>query len=183
MPGSGVATKEDFIKSRDILKDVARQAGWLFSEAKEQEPSRCCRFLGYNLNTQNMKFEVPEDKLEKALAKIKVLLEAGQRPRKKITSRQLAKVVGLLCSFYRAYPGFSRLMLRSCYATMEKTREEGGWDQYITLKAEARDELAWWKENLRSLNGGCMKQEVQELATGLGANLYGDASGTGLYLY
>ena len=55
---------------------MARQAGWLFSEAKEQEPSTCIRFLGYNLNTANMKFEVPEDKLELVLKKVIMLLEA-----------------------------------------------------------------------------------------------------------
>ena len=52
--------KDDCIRSRNILKDVARQAGWLFSEAKEQEPSTCSRFLGYNLNTASMKFQVPK---------------------------------------------------------------------------------------------------------------------------
>ena len=176
------ATEDDCNKSRKILKDVARQAGWLFSEAKEHEPTTCFRFLGYNLNTQTMKFEVPEDKLEAALKKIRVLLEAKAK-RAKITTRQLAKAVGLLASFYRAYPGFSRLMLRSCYATIEERREEYGWDQRIYLKPEAREELSWWRENLRILNGGHMKQEVQELATGLEVNLYGDASGTGLYLY
>ena len=173
------ATKDDCLKSREILKNVASRAGWLFSEAKEREPSTCFRFLGYNLNTQTMKFEVPEDKLEKALHRLKVLLEAGLRPRTKITNRQLAKVVGLLCSFYRAYPGFARLMLRSCYATIELSSEQGGWDWPIHLSTEARTELAWWRENLKILNGGLMKQEVQELET----NLYGDASGTGLYLY
>ena len=174
------ATKDDCINSRAILKSVASQAGWLFSEAKEQEPSTCFRSLGYNLNTTNMKFEVPEDKLESALRKLEVLLYAKVKTYK-ITNRQLAKVVGLLASFYRAYPGFSRLMLRSCYATIEVSREQGGWDKPITLQAEAWTELSWWKENLKSLNGGLMKQEVQEMETSL--DLYGDASGTGLYLY
>ena len=132
---------------------MASQAGWLFSEAKEQKPTTCFRFLGYNLNTQTMKFEVPEDKLESALKKLKVLLEAKAK-RTKVMNRQLAKVVGLLASFYRAYPGFSRLMLRSCYATIEERREQGGWDQCITLGEEARTELSWWKENLKILNGG-----------------------------
>ena len=177
------ATEADCIRSREILKDVARQAGWLFSEAKEQEPSRCFRFLGFNLNTQTMRFEVPEDKLVKALTRVERVLETRRRPGIRITARLLAKAVGLLSSFSRAYPGFSRLMLRSCYATIEAKREEGGWDQLIHLSAEARDELSWWRENLRNLNGGRMKQEVQELATGLEVNLYGDASGTGLYLY
>ena len=98
-----------------------------------------------------------------------------------MTNRQLAKTVGLLCSFYRAYPGFTRLMLRRCYAEIEC--RESGWDHYITMKTEVREELSWWREHLKSLNGGAMKQEVQELATSLSVNLYGDASGTGLYLY
>ena len=55
---------------------MARQAGWLFREAKEQEPSACIRFLGYNLNTASMKFEVTEDKLKLVLKKVIVLLEA-----------------------------------------------------------------------------------------------------------
>ena len=55
---------------------MARQAGWLFREAKEQEPSTCIRFRGYNLNTASMKFEVTEDKLKLVLKKVIVLLEA-----------------------------------------------------------------------------------------------------------
>ena len=76
-----------------------------------------------------MKFEVPEDKLEAALKKIRVLLEAKAK-RAKITTRQLARAVGLLASFYRAYPGFSRLMLRSCYATIE-ARTQGGVEEKV----------------------------------------------------
>jgi hypothetical protein len=152
---------------------VAKQAGWLFSEAKEQEPSTCTRFLGYNLNTSNMKFEVPEDKVEKVLKKVSGLLD-----RKVITTnRKVARVVGHLASLYRAFPGCSRLMLRSCYASLEVSWERGDWDRYINLSAEAKEELSWWKENLRQLNGGAMKHEPQELVT----NLYGDASATGLY--
>ena len=60
-----------------------------------------------------MKFEVPDDKLEKALQRLKGLMGARTRG-KKVTARQLAKAVGLLCSFYRAYQGFSKMMLRSC---------------------------------------------------------------------
>jgi hypothetical protein len=167
--------KDDCVKSRQILKSVASQAGWLFSEAKEQEPSTCHRFLGYNLNTTNMKFEVPEDKLERVLMKVSRLL--GRKVR--TTNRKVARVVGHLASLYRAYPGFSRLMLRSCYATLEVSVEQGGWDRPINLSREAKSELAWWKENLRRLNRGPMKQDPQEVET----NLYGDASGTGLYLY
>ena len=96
-----------------------------------------------------------------------------------ITNRRLAKVVGHLASLYRAFPGFARLMLRSCYATLEVCVEQGGWDRHLKLSEEAKCELSWWKENLRRLNGGPLKQDLQEVVT----NLYGDASGTGLYLY
>ena len=106
-------TEEQCEVNREILKGVAKQAGWIFSETKEKEPLKCFRFLGYNLNTETMKFEVPEDKLEKALQRLKELLGARTKG-KKVTNRQLAKAVGLLCSFYRAYQGFSKMMLRSC---------------------------------------------------------------------
>ena len=70
------ATEDDYNKSRKILKDAARRASWLCSEAKEHKPATCFRFRGYNLNTQTMKFEVTEDKLEVARKKLRVLLEA-----------------------------------------------------------------------------------------------------------
>ena len=166
---------EDCVTSRQILKNVAIKAGWLFSEAKEQEPSTCTKFLGYNLNTVSMKYEVPEDKLKHVILKVSVLLARKFTT----TNRRLAKVVGHLASLYRAFPGFSRLMLRSCYATLEVSVEQGGWDWPIKLSEEAKYELGWWRENMRRLNGGPLKQDLQEVVT----NLYGDASGTGLYLY
>ena len=167
--------KEECVTSRQILKSVANKAGWLFSEAKEQEPSTCTKFLGYNLNTVSMKFEVPEDKLKHVLMKVNVLLARKFTT----TNRKLAKVVGHLASLYRAFPGFSRLMLRSCYATLEVSVEQGDWDRPIKLSEEAKYELSWWRVNLRRLNGGPLKQDLQEVVT----NLFGDASGTGLYLY
>ena len=69
-------TKDDCVKCRQILRSVARQAGWLCREAKEQEPSTCIRFRGYNLNTASMKFEVTKDKLKLVLKKVIVLREA-----------------------------------------------------------------------------------------------------------
>ena len=63
---------------------MARQAGWLFSEAKEQKLSTCIRSLGYNLNTANRKFEVPEDKLELVLKKVIMLLEAKVKTPKRV---------------------------------------------------------------------------------------------------
>ena len=131
-------TRDNCVKSRQILKSVAGQAGWLFSKAKEQEPSTCTRFLGYNLNTVSMKFEVPEDKLKHVLMKVNVLLSQKFTT----TNRRVAKVVGHLASLYRAFPGFSRLMLRSCCATLEMCVERGDWDRPIKLSEEAKCELS-----------------------------------------
>ena len=168
-------TKDDCIRNRNILRDVATQAGWLFSDAKEQEPSTSSKFLGYILNTVTMKFEAPEEKIVKVLDKVDILLMKTTY----VTNRKLAKAVGHLASLYRAYPGFSRLMLRSCYASLEVSWERGDWDRGINLSSEAKGELAWWREHMRQLNGGAMKHEPQEVAT----FLYGDASATGLYLF
>ena len=46
-------------------------------------------------------------------------------------------------------------MLRSCYAEIKG--REAGWDHYITLKPEVKDELSWWRENLKILNSGAIK--------------------------
>ena len=75
------------------MKNVAKQAGWIFSETKKKEPSKCFRFLGYNLKTETKKFEVPVDKIEKALQRLSVLLGARTKG-KKVTARQLAMVDG-----------------------------------------------------------------------------------------
>ena len=39
-------TKEKCKANGEILKHVAKQAGWIFSDTKEKEPSKCFRFLG-----------------------------------------------------------------------------------------------------------------------------------------
>ena len=38
------------------------------------------------------------------------------------------------------------MMLRSSYATIEGG--DAGWDHYINLTFEVKDELSWWRENL-----------------------------------
>ena len=100
------------------------------------------------MNAETMKFEVPENKLEKALGRIEGLLKARTRG-KKVTLRQLAQTVGLLCSFYRAYPGVTSIMLRRSYAEIEGRNT---WDQFINMRTEVREEMSWWREHLRSLN-------------------------------
>ena len=71
-----------------------------------------------------MKFEVTEDKLELVLKRVSALLETKGKVYR-TTNRKVARVVGHLASLYRAFPGFARQMLQSCYATIEVSREQG----------------------------------------------------------
>lgn len=171
---------EECNKNRQIFKEVATEAGWKFSASKEQEASQNFKMLGFVVDTVRMLFKVPENKILKAEKAMQFIISAKAGNRK-VTARNLAKVTGLLSSFSRAYPGFSRLCLRSCYHAIEA--RPGGWDWYIPVPQLVRDELAWWRENLRTLNGGGIRRLEGFEVTEIKEKLYGDASEQGIYLY
>ena len=114
---------------------VAAQINWKKSLLT---PSKCLRYLGMLVDTQQYRFFVPADKVEK----LKVLVEemvtvkqGGGNP--EATFRQLARVLGKFLSMRIAVPTVA-MMTHDCYLLL---RPEGEWDSTTVLTPAVVEEL------------------------------------------
>ena len=66
--------------------------------------------------------------------------------------RDLASVVGQVISLTPCVGSVARIMTRSLYAAVN---QKLSWSSEVVLTTEACDELAFWSENVDSLNFRC----------------------------
>ena len=60
------ATKELALAQERRLYKLFCTCGWVFKpEKRSGEPAQVCRFLGFEIDSRDMTFNIPKDKLEK----------------------------------------------------------------------------------------------------------------------
>ena len=168
-PSSGKA--ECLAASEQVRRDLIKY-GLLISEQKCSWGARqCITWTGFEWDLRNFKLRVPEEKLLRAEKMIKEMKEE----RGKIPVRQLAKVVGLLGSFGLAMGEVVRFQTRAMMMNIARVTEDGQWGRSTVLGSREREELAFWAENLRTINGFRMRKQdrVVEVVT---REMYSDAS-------
>ena len=103
------------------------------------DPSQVCRFLGLVLDSRDLTFNIPEDKLLKIESKAMEILK-----RKTNKVRILASFVGLLQSVRLATGPIVSVMTRSLYHSINQARR---WESFIKLDDLAMLEVEWWMNN------------------------------------
>ena len=94
--------------------------------------------------------------------------------------RLLAKFLGLLNSFSRAFGQIVILMTRSLYACLDPAYfSEERWAAIMSLSDSAKEELQFWELNIEKLNGFSITPVVPSITKC--EVIAGDASGEGLY--
>ena len=88
--------------------------------------------------------------------------------------------MGLLRSFYLVMGPRSQLECRGLMTFIASQVQELGWKVWAVLDAQCRAVLGFWNDNLRSLNGACMRTEgtvrdldVRDLVSDAGSMLVG----------
>ena len=88
------ASKEEALKNEERAYALFQECGYIFKPSKRSgEPAQEVRFLGLLVNTVEMCFKIPEDKMEK----IKGMLD-GVAARQRIKVKILARLLGTLQS-------------------------------------------------------------------------------------
>ena len=70
--------------------------------------------------------------------------------RKSMHVKDLASITGQIISMSIAVGNITRLLTRSCYATIEKRTS---WNDTLHINTEVRSELEVWLGHIDSLNG------------------------------
>ena len=87
-------------------------------------------------------------------ARVEGLLEGLlSKKGKMIGVRELAKVASVIGSFTLAMANVARFYTREMLTQVAEMAGRDGWESHGLMERRVLDEIVFWKENLRSLNG------------------------------
>ena len=127
-----------------ILSDLKR-AGFIVNLPKCQLiPLKVGKWLGVIINTHDMTFTVPKEKIEKLVLAIQGVLK-----QKYVSAKQLAKIAGRLSSMHMSIGPLVWLFTRNMYFQIESRQS---WHDAYELFDKTKDELNFWLENIEKSN-------------------------------
>lgn len=151
----------------DSFKYFMGQFGVPLSLEKTEGPLTVLSFLGIEIDSVNMVFRLPEDKLAKILDMVNGFCSV-----KKVTLRQMQSLLGLLVFACRIMP-MGRVFSRRLSLA---TRGVAGPGHHIRLTRPLKADLGVWREFLMSYNGRTCCQEPEVSSCDI--ELFTDAAGS-----
>ena len=149
----GIAASRSFELAKtagELIKNDLVSAGFVInSEKSDFNPKTKGKWLGTIINTIEMTFTVPSEKINKLLADIKNILMQNV-----LTPKQLAKITGQLSSMHLAIGPLVRLFTRNMYHEIEN---RVSWYEPKIISKETKDELEFWLNNIYIYNGYTFK--------------------------
>lgn len=132
------------------LRDLFESLGFVINKEKScLLPSHRVVFLGFIIDSVQFKVYLPEDKIEKIIEHSKKMLD-----KKLVTVRQVSTLIGLYSSA-RCAILLAPLFLRNLDIEKSEALKECNfdYDKVITLSDLAKQEILWWIDNIRLVNG------------------------------
>ena len=139
--------------------------GWLGGFSLQSHRSG---LLGLDVCSVTSKFYIP------------VLLERSFYA-KRLSPRQLARLVGKLQSCSLAVGPVVRLVTRELYRFICKVAEDFSWSYFHAVPEEVKSEVLFWWQHLAGLNGFSFSLNRSEVV--INFEVASDASGVGVYAY
>lgn len=142
-------TVEEAERIRDmVLRDLQHLGlapSWRKTMAK---PSTRVKFLGFIVDSEQMRIYVTGERLDKLEEAAKVLVKRAEGC-EKAAMRELASVAGKIVSMAPAIPA-ARMLTRACYSLVRPGERD--WDDEVELTEEVREELMEVVTSLRVWN-------------------------------
>ena len=174
---SAGSSLENALACNKVVCDTLAKAGWVIKVEEKSGPSQKLLYLGLEICTVSMKFFIPQKKLDKILLRLNAVVSSDH-----VKIRELASILGLLMSCYKALGPVTRIMTRSCYHLVHSSlRQLYIWDAYTPFTPICKKEVAFWMKNLTSLNGFPFSASKSEDQFEL--EIIGDASDAGLFAF
>ena len=138
------------IEHRDIMTYDLKSAGLTVNVKKSSlEPEKEKEWIGFRINTEEMKIYVPLPKLEAVLHLILEILRSNV-----VTTRKIAKLAGRIIAMSIAIGPLARLFTRQMYKFIDDRITLGlAWDSNRLISKELESELTFWRLNLSASNG------------------------------
>ena len=107
-------------------------------------------------DTVGFKLWVTDDKL----ARMECLLEDLQKERGEMVKvRKIARVAGVIGSFTLAMGNVARFYTRGMLSQVAERVGRAGWESCVKMDGRVLEEIEFWRQNLRSLNGWRMHED------------------------
>ena len=170
------ASREECLYWEEETKALFEKAGLVFKPSKRSgDPAQVCKFLGLNIDTRDLTFNIPEEKILKIISRCKGLLS-----RKWLKVKQVASLVGLLHSVSRATGPIVSVLTRSLYSVVNSAKR---WDSYVRLGQFAIEEVEWWLYNIRTVSKFPINGKLSSVPASYRAEVASDGSGVGYFVY
>ncbi|CAC5420573.1 unnamed protein product [Mytilus coruscus] len=148
---------------------LLQKLGFLINWKKSSlNPTQKIEFLGFLINSVEMMFYLPTEKVSQIKTKCREMLSADI-----VTLRQLAQLTGKLSSSKQAiFPA----NLQSRFLQMDQIKgllKGKSYEQKIILSQTARDELIWWVTKIEEFNGKAIITPCQDIVITSGASNLG----------
>ena len=137
------------INSSIVRADLARCGFEINKEKSSWEPERKFSWIGYDIDTQTgfiFASTVRMEKLLNDLNEVCSVLEASAF----VHVKRIASIVGQIISMSPSCGNVTQIMTRYLNLVIN-TRHS--WNSMVVLTDPAKEELKFWRDNLRSLNG------------------------------
>ena len=134
------SSKQKCLDQLQFLRQLITDLGFIVNDKKSQlEPSTKLTFLGFIIDSLDMKLYLPQDKIHKTVSACSSLISTASP-----TIGQVAQVTGLLVSAFPAVP-YLRLYYRSIESCKSRCLSEhnGDYDHHISLSSDALADLNW----------------------------------------
>ena len=164
---------EKCLQDERRVTKLFQNCGWVFKPSKRQEPAQLCRFLGLEIDSRDLTFNIPKDKISKIKS-----VAADIKARSRMKVKLLARLVGMLQAVKLATGPIVAVMTRSLYHVVASAPS---WSSNVQLSEMAKFELNWWLDNIDKVS----KYPFSDLlsTTPVVFETASDASGVGHFSY
>eukprot|EP00111_Clytia_hemisphaerica_P013786 TCONS_00040574-protein len=155
------------ITMRDLVLNDLQSAGLTVNFTKSSlVPGRTKTWLGFEINTVDMNFEVPASKIQKLLKLISQALE-----NEFLSAREVSRIAGNLISMAIAIGPLVYLLTKQMYKFIASSFS---WDKRRLINFDVIQELQFWQTNLKNVKAFRIKTKPE-----ITKIIFSDASGTG----
>ncbi len=152
---------EEAEKMRKFAYDVITKSGWAIEKDKSDGPLEAStkkKYLGFIIDTEEMKVESSTQKLEKIEKMVAELLKM-----KSIPIKRLASVIGNMIALESSHGMLARVTTRSGYVIIAQHTENFGWVGSVEPTMALHQELRFFLQESRNRNGCPIKNELMSV--------------------
>ena len=172
----GANSYDEVLKVSMQVKSDLEDLGFLIAKDKSSWlPEQQVIWLGLVWNFINGQLRITEVRLERLLSFLESLISEVSAGTSVLKARRLAAVAGQIIAMQAAFGQIVRFRTRGIFNCL---KYKASWNAPVMITYDVFDELCFWKENSRKLNGQNFVQDLSNVTENK-IHIYSDASNSG----